>query len=205
MLERGIDARHASSCKRPISGYLQAEPRMPRVIDFQFGTMGFVSRDCITILARIGHWRGTRHFHERSKRRRRERSSQSLKSEGCIIVTDEPHDVGDPLSSVVISIKSMEILPARAEIDVRCCRATRRRRELESSIRRRDRYRIIGEWALHRQAGFFGTDSPRHFAARGSRNAAISSLLRASRTSPTNTGWFQVLPSIALKRATSTN
>jgi|RhiMethySRZTD1v2_1073278.scaffolds.fasta_scaffold523653_1 hypothetical protein len=33
MLERGIDARHASSCKRPISGYLQAEPRMPRVID----------------------------------------------------------------------------------------------------------------------------------------------------------------------------
>ncbi len=24
----------------------------------------------ITILSRIGHWRGTRHFHERSKRRR---------------------------------------------------------------------------------------------------------------------------------------
>jgi hypothetical protein len=46
MLERGIDARHASSCKRPISGYLQAEPRMPRVIDLQFGTVGFVSRGC---------------------------------------------------------------------------------------------------------------------------------------------------------------
>ena len=46
MLERGVDARHASSCKRPISGYFQAEPGMPRVIDLQFGTMGFVSRGC---------------------------------------------------------------------------------------------------------------------------------------------------------------
>ena len=42
MLERGIDARHASSCKRPISGYLQAEPRMPRVIDLQFSIMCFL-------------------------------------------------------------------------------------------------------------------------------------------------------------------
>ena len=49
MLERGVDARHASSCKRPIRGYLQAEPGMPRVIDLQFGTMGFVSRGCTTI------------------------------------------------------------------------------------------------------------------------------------------------------------
>src|SRR6266508_119490 len=73
----------------------------------------------------------------------------------------EPHNVGDPVSSGVISIKSMEGLPARAVIDVRCCKATRRRRELESSIRRRDRRRIIGEWALHRQDGIFGTDSPR--------------------------------------------
>jgi hypothetical protein len=51
----------------------------------------------------------------------------------------------------------MGALPARAEIDVRCCRVTRRRRELESSIRRRDRRRIIREWALHRQDGIFGT------------------------------------------------
>jgi hypothetical protein len=158
MLKRGIDARHASSCKRPISGYLQAEPRMPRVIDLQFGTMCFVSCGCITILARIRHWRGTRHFHERSKRRRRARSSQSLKWAGCIIVTDEPHNVADPVNSRVISIKSMEGLPARAEIDVRCCRATRRRHEIEPSIRRRGRRRIIREWALHRQDRIFGTD-----------------------------------------------
>jgi hypothetical protein len=68
---------------------------------------------------------------------------------GCIIVTDEPHNVGDPVSSGVISIKSMEGLPARAEIDAHCCRATRRRGEIKSSIRRRDRRRIIREWALH--------------------------------------------------------
>ena len=41
----------------------------------------------------------------------------------CIIVTVEPHNVGDPVSSWVISIKSMEGPPARAEIDVRCCRS----------------------------------------------------------------------------------
>ena len=99
MLERCIDARHASSCKRPISGYLQAEPRMPRVIDLQFGTVGFVSRGCITALARIRDWRGTRQLHERSKGQRRARSSQFHKSAVCIIVTDEPLDVGDPVSS----------------------------------------------------------------------------------------------------------
>jgi hypothetical protein len=32
--------------------------------------------------------------------------SQSLKSAGCIIVTDEPHNVDDPVNSGVISIKS---------------------------------------------------------------------------------------------------
>jgi hypothetical protein len=36
--------------------------------------------------------------------------------------------------------------------------ATRRRREIESSIRRRDRRRIIREWDLHRQDGVFGMD-----------------------------------------------
>ncbi len=64
----------------------------------------------------------------------------------------------------------MEGLPARAEINVRYCRATRRRRDLESSIRRRDRRRIIGEWALHRQGGIFGTDNSSelvHFDAHG--------------------------------------
>ena len=42
--------------------------------------------------------------------------------------------------------------------------------------------------------------------ARGrSRNAAISWPLRTSSTSPTSTGWFQVLPSIAGNRASSVN
>lgn len=36
--------------------------------------------------------------------------------------------------------------------------------------------------------------------ARGKRNAAISWALRTSRRSPTSTGWFQVLPSIAGNR-----
>src|SRR5262245_6317917 len=90
--------------------------------------------------------------------RRRARSSQSLKSAGCIIVTNEPHNVGDPVSSGVISIKSMGELSARAEINVHCCRATCRRPEFESSIRRRDRHLIIREWVLHSQDGIFGTD-----------------------------------------------
>ena len=38
-----------------------------------------------------------------------------------------------------------------------------------------------------------------------SRNAAISSPLRTSRTSPTTTGWFQVLPSMPGNRASSVN
>ena len=53
----------------------------------------------------------------------------------------------------------MEGLPARADIDVRCRRITRRRGKIESSIRRRDRRRIIREWALHRQDGIFGMDN----------------------------------------------
>ena len=53
----------------------------------------------------------------------------------------------------------MERLPARAEIHVRRCRPMRRRPEIESSIRRRDRYRIIREWALYRQDVVFGTDT----------------------------------------------
>jgi hypothetical protein len=65
------------------------------------------------------------------------------------------------LLGTVISIKSMEGPPARAEIDVHCCIATRRRREIESSIRRRDRRRIIREWALHRQDEIFDTDNGR--------------------------------------------
>ena len=41
--------------------------------------------------------------------------------------------------------------------------------------------------------------------ARESRNAAISWSLRARRTSPTSTGWFQVLPSNTGNRASSRN
>jgi len=41
--------------------------------------------------------------------------------------------------------------------------------------------------------------------ATDSRNATISSPLRASRTSPTSAGWFQVLPSMAGNRASSVN
>src|SRR6266446_4711131 len=41
--------------------------------------------------------------------------------------------------------------------------------------------------------------------ARDRRNAAISWPLRTSKTSPTSTGWFQVLPLIAGNRASSVN
>src|SRR5262249_43438133 len=88
---------------------------------------------------------------------RRARSSQSLKSAGCIIVTNELHNVGDPVSSGMMSIKSMGELSARPEINVHC-RATCRRPVFESSIRRRDRHLIIREWVLHSQDGIFGTD-----------------------------------------------
>ena len=59
-----------------------------------------VTSTFITTLARIRHWRGTRQLHERSKRRRRAGSSQSLKSAGSIIVTDEAHNFGDPISYI---------------------------------------------------------------------------------------------------------
>jgi hypothetical protein len=49
-------------------------------------------------------------------------------------ITDEPYNVGDPVSTRK-SIKSMEGMSARTEINVHCCRATRRRPEFESSIR----------------------------------------------------------------------
>src|SRR5215475_9166288 len=84
MLERGIDTRHASSCKRPISGYLQAEPGMPRVIDLQFGTVGFVSRGCTTIPDHINHSIRTPPSHEPSNLERKARLSQSQKSVACI-------------------------------------------------------------------------------------------------------------------------
>jgi len=61
----------------------------------------------------------------------------------------------------------MEGLPARADIDARCRRVARRRREIESSIRRGDRRRIIREWALHRQDGIFGTDRYNDLAKNG--------------------------------------
>ena len=70
------------------------------------------------------------------------------------------------------------------------------------SCRRRDRgcrvragERILEVVRLHQS----------HCLARARRNAAISSPLRTSRTSPTSTGWFQVLPSSAGKRASSVN
>jgi len=84
MLERGIDARHASSCKRPISGYLQAEPRMPRVIDLQFGTVGFVSRGCTTIPDHIKRSIRTLPSHEPSNLERKARLSQSPRPVACI-------------------------------------------------------------------------------------------------------------------------
>src|SRR5262249_8912877 len=118
-----------------------------------------ITSTIITTPGRISPWRGTRRLHERSKRRRRARSSQFLKSAACIIVTNEPHNVGDPVSSRVISIKSMGELSARAEINVHCCRTTCRRPKFESSIRRRDRHLIIREWVLHSQDGIFVTDN----------------------------------------------
>jgi hypothetical protein len=63
------------------------------------------------------------------------------------------------------------------------------------------------EWGAgcSRMFGYYGSLMIRQRLARASRNAAISSPLRTSRTSPTSTGWFQVLPSIALNRASSEN
>src|SRR5215510_9106065 len=84
MLKRGIDARNASSCKRPISGYLQAEPRMPRVIDLQFGTMCFELRGCTTIPDHIKRSIRTLPSHEPSNLERKARLSHSPRSVACI-------------------------------------------------------------------------------------------------------------------------
>jgi hypothetical protein len=59
-------------------------------------------------------------------------ASQFLKSSGCIIVTDEPLDVSDPVGSVLISIKSMEGRRRGLRSMRMVAEATRRRRELES-------------------------------------------------------------------------
>src|SRR5262249_7870681 len=83
-----------SSCKRPIRGYLQAEPGMPRVIDLQFGTMGFLSRGCITNLARISPWSEILRHHEKSNLRQRARSSPFHKSAACIIDIVGPPNFG---------------------------------------------------------------------------------------------------------------
>src|SRR5262249_49300070 len=118
-----------------------------------------ITSTIITTPGRISPWRGTRRSHEQSSRQRQARSSRFRKSAGCIIVTNEPHNVGDPVSSGMMLIKSMGELSARAEINVHCCRATCCRPEFESSIRRRDRHLIIREWILHSQDGIFGTDT----------------------------------------------
>src|SRR5215813_4829698 len=47
-----------------------------------------------TMLGRINRWGGTHQSHERSKRRRRARSSPSHKSAACIIGIDEPPNFG---------------------------------------------------------------------------------------------------------------
>ena len=63
----------------------------------------------------------------------------------------------------------------------------------------------LSRFDFSQTVAFFKGDDARQRAASDSRNAAISSPLRTSRTSRTITGWFQVLPSIALNRATSVN
>jgi hypothetical protein len=40
--------------------------------------------------------------------------AKSLKPAGCIIVTDEPHNVGDPFSSMMISINSNDLALTQA-------------------------------------------------------------------------------------------
>ena len=70
----------------------------------------------------------------------------------------------------------------------------------------RNRHRIL---EIARQSHSCSVQAPcsrhPHRPASARRNAAISSPLRTSRTSPTSTGWFQVLPSSAGKRASSLN
>src|SRR5262249_1995154 len=148
------------------------------------GSCGITST-IITTLARISHWRGTRRHRVKSSLRRKAGSSQSLKSAGCIMITDELHNVGDPVSSGML-IKSMGGLSARAEISVHCCRATCRRPEFESSIRRRDRHLIIREWALHSQDGIFGTD---RILTRHSLDQLTNFLVDLGASNPTCSGF----------------
>src|SRR5262249_50852010 len=131
-----------------------------------------------TMLGRINRWGGTHRSHEQSSRRRQVRLSRFRKSAGCIIVTNEPHNVGDPVSSGMMLIKSMGELSARAEINVHCCRVTCRRPEFESSIRRRDRHLIIREWVLHSQDGIFGTDRPNDRASPAGEARQVHALVR---------------------------
>src|SRR5262245_14545270 len=56
--------------------------------------MGFVSRGCITNLARINPWSETLRRHEKSNLRQRAGSSPSHKSAACIIDTVGPPNFG---------------------------------------------------------------------------------------------------------------
>src|SRR5215470_15827945 len=94
MLERGVDARHASPCKRPIRGYLQAEPGMPRVIDLQFGIMCFELRGCATIPDHIKRSIRTLPSHEPSNLERKALLSQSPRSVACITGISGQLDAG---------------------------------------------------------------------------------------------------------------
>jgi hypothetical protein len=62
------------------------------------------------------------------------RESLSLPKTSSRLITDKPYNVSDPVGAGM-SIKSMEGMSARTEINEHCCRATRRRSEFESSIR----------------------------------------------------------------------
>ncbi len=127
-LIRDRDSIYGHDFQRRVAGVRIEEvitaPHSPWQNPYAERVIGSIRRECLDHLIIIG---------EDSKRRRKARSSQSPKSAGCIIVIDEPHNVSDPVSSWVISIKSMEGLSARADIDVRCRRVTRRRRELDRS------------------------------------------------------------------------
>jgi hypothetical protein len=46
MFERGLNAHYSLSHTGPVGGHLQAELRMPTVMDLQLGTMCSVSRGC---------------------------------------------------------------------------------------------------------------------------------------------------------------
>jgi hypothetical protein len=103
--------RVARGALRPISG----GPSQP-VFHWSNRSDGFHNRP---------HWSLGRNspFPQEVEAPTKGRSLQFLKSAGCIIVIDEPLDVSDPVGSVLISIKSMEGLQARSEINAHCCRS----------------------------------------------------------------------------------